>query len=505
MPAYHEIDGVPAHSNKWLLEKVLRGEWNFKGLLVSDYDAINQLQDRHAIAADKAQAARFALEAGVDVELPDPDCYSTLVEEVKAGRLAEALIDKSVTRILRAKFQLGLFENAYVDPDRAAQVTNSTPHRALALEAARKSIVLLRNEKNLLPLDRSRLKSIAVIGPNAASTHLGGYTDPNPPQGVSILDGVRNKLGDSVQVNYAEGCKITKEGGNWLGDTATLNDEADDRRLIAEAVGVARRSDVSLLVIGGNEDTNKEAWADNHLGDRDALELVGRQNDLVRAVVETGKPTIVFLINGGPLTINYIAENVPAIIEGFYLGQETGTAAADVLFGDINPSGKLPVSFPRSIGQLPVYYNQKPSAKRGYLFANKDPLFPFGFGLSYTTFRYEDLRVSPARIAPDGVVEATVKVINTGTRAGDEIVQLYIRDMVSSVTRPLKELKDFARISLQPGETQTVRFRITPEKLALYNREMRRVVEPGMFNIMIGANSVNTMKQPLEVIAQPAR
>lgn len=501
MPAYHEIDGVPVHANRWMLEQLLRGEWNFKGFTVSDYDAVAQLQSRHRVAADKAGAALQALEAGVDVELPDPDAFPSLIEQVKTGKVSEALIDKAVTRVLRAKFQPGLFENPYVDAERAARVTDSAEHRALALEAARRSIVLLKNENNLLPLDRTKLKSIAVIGPNAARAHLGGYTDPEPPRTVSILEGIQNKVGATVKVNYAEGCKITKEGGNWWADASALNDETDDRRLIAEAVTAAKDSDAVILVVGGNEDTNKEAWADNHLGDRDSLELVGRQNELIEAVVETGKPVVVFLVNSGPLAVGYIAERVPAVLEGFYLGEEQGAAAADVLFGDYNPGGKLPVSFPRSAGQLPIYYYQKPSARRGYLFSTTEPLFPFGFGLSYTTFRYADLRISPERITAEGAATVTVNVTNTGRRRGDEVVQLYIRDEVSSVTRPVKELRDFARITLDPGETKTVSFRLTPDKLEFYNREMRRVVEPGAFQIMVGTSSVNLTGKQLEVIS----
>jgi beta-glucosidase len=500
MPAYHEIDGVPVHANSFMLEEVLRGEWGFKGLVVSDYDGVAQLASRHHVAADKADAARQALEAGVDVELPDPDAYATIVEQVKAGKIPEATLDRAVGRVLRAKFLLGLFENPYVNPQRAAEVTDSAEHRALAAEAARRSIILLKNEGSVLPFDRTRLKSVAVIGPNAAGTHMGGYTDPQPPKGLSILEGVRAKVGSGVRVNYAEGCKITKEGGNWFGDTATPNDEADDRRLIAEAVEAAKASDAVVLVIGGNEDTNREAWAENHLGDRDSLELVGRQNELVRAVLATNRPTAVFLINGGPLSINYVAANAPAILEGFYLGEETGTAAADVLFGDYNPAGKLPVTFPRSVGQLPAYYNRKPSAKRGYLFTKTEPLFPFGYGLSYTTFAYTDLRVSPARIRADGEATVRVSVTNKGRRRGDEVVQLYIRDEVSSVTRPVKELKDFARVTLEPGETRQVSFRVTPDKLWFFDRQMRRVVEPGTFQLMVGASSVDLKTVQLEVV-----
>jgi beta-glucosidase len=257
-----------------------------------------------------------------------------------------------------------------------------------------------------------------------------------------------------------------------------------------------------LLVLGGNEDTNKEGWADTHLGDRDSLDLVGRQNDLVKAILETGKPTIVLLINSGPLSINYIAENVPAILEGFYLGQETGVGVADVLFGDYNPAGKLTISFSRSVGQLPLYYNRKPTARRGYLFANKEPLFPFGFGLSYTTFAYSGPKVTPARIGPRENATVSVTVTNTGKRAGDEIVQLYIRDLVSSVTRPIMELKDFKRISLAPGESKTVDFVITPEKLSFLDLNLKTVVEPGWFDIMVGTSSVKYDTVKLEVVAR---
>lgn len=498
MASYNEIDGVPSHMNTWLLDKVLRQEWSFKGHVVADYYAITQLKDLHRVVDSKPAAAKVALEAGVDIELPDPDIYPHLIQLVKEGKISEAAIDRAVARNLRAKFLVGLFENPYVDPERAVAVTNSAAHRELAAEAARRSIVLLKNQNNLLPLDRSRLKTLAVIGPNAASVHLGGYSD-NPGRGISVLQGVKDKAGAGIKVVYAEGCKITKEGGNWFADTATPADEAEDRKLIAEAVEIAKTADAALLVLGGNEDTNKEGWADNHLGDRDSLELFGRQNDLVRAILSTGKPVVVMLINGGPLSINYIAENVPAILEGFYLGQETGIAVADVLFGDYNPAGKLPISFPRSVGQVPIYYNQKPSARRGYLFADKSPLFPFGHGLSYTTFTYSQPNVTPAQIAPNAQAKVSVAVTNSGKRAGYEIVQLYIRDLISSVTRPVIELKDFRRISLQSGETKTVEFVITPDKLWFYGLNMKRVVEPGMFEIMVGPSSVKHQTVKLEV------
>ena len=501
MPSYNEIDGVPSHVNKWLLEGVLRKEWGFKGYVVSDYYAIPQLMDLHHVAGDKAEAARLALEAGIDIELPDPDCFRMLVQLVKEGRVSEAAVDKAVMRNLRAKFLLGLFENPYVDPDRAVEVTNSIEHRGLAAEAARRAITLLKNDNNLLPLDRGRLKSLAVIGPNADRVHLGGYSD-NPGRGVSVLQGITEKVGNKIRVTFAEGCKITKEGGDWWADTSHLSDESADARLIAQAVDVAKAADVAVLVLGGNEDTNKEGWAENHLGDRDSLDLIGHQNDLVKAVLETGKPTIVVLINSGPLSINYIAEKVPAVLEGFYLGQETGIGIADVLFGDYNPSGKLTVSFPRSVGQLPIYYNRKPTARRGYLYTSKQPLFPFGYGLSYTSFEYSNLKVSPAQIGSAGQTKVNVTVTNSGQRAGDEIVQLYIRDLVSSVTRPVMELKDFRRVSLAPGESKTVEFVITPDKLSFLNLNMESVVEPGWFDIMVGTSSVKYLTAKLEVVAK---
>jgi len=501
MASYNEIDGVPSHANKWLLEKVLREEWGFKGNIVSDYYAIPQLVDLHRIANDKAEAAKLAIEAGVDIETPDPDCFAMLVQLVRDGRVSESTVDKAVARNLKTKFLLGLFENPYVDPDRAVKVTNSNENRALAAEAARRSITLLKNTNNLLPLDRNTLKSIAVIGPNADRVHLGGYSD-NPGRGVSVLQGIAEKVGNGAKVTFAEGCKITREGGNWWADTSHLSDPAEDAKLIAQAVAVAKSADVSILVLGGNEDTNKEGWADNHLGDRDSLDLIGRQNDLVKAVLETGKPAIVVMINSGPLSINYIAENVPAIIEGFYLGQETGVGVADVLFGDYNPGGKLTISFPRSVGQLPIYYNHKPTARRGYLYTSREPLFPFGYGLSYTTFDYSNLKVGPAQIGPAGQAKVSVTVTNSGKRAGDEIVQLYIRDLVSSVTRPVMELKDFKRISFQPGESKIVEFVITPDKLSFLNLNLERVVEPGWFDVMVGTSSVKYQTAKLEVIAK---
>jgi beta-glucosidase len=499
MASYNEVNGIPLHINAWLLHDILRQEWGFDGFITSDGGGIGQLVTEHHVAVDNAEAARLALQTGIDFELDG--CFPTLLAQVRSGVVPEALIDRAVARVLRAKFRLGLFENPYVDPDRADQITNCADHRALALRAAHQAIVLLKNDGALLPLDRSQLRSIAVIGPNAADFHPGGYS-AEPPYGVSVLEGIRRKVGHRVQVLYAEGCRITDGVQGWQAwwhDEVTPSDPVEDAARIAAAVMVAKSADVALVVVGENEGTCREGWSANHLGDRDSLDLIGRQADLVKAIVATGTLTIVLLINGRPLSINWIAEHVPAILEGWYLGQETGTAVADVLFGDVNPGGRLPITFPRSVGQLPVFYNHKPSARRGYLFNSNAPLFAFGHGLSYTTFEYRELRVTPLQINPGGTAKVSVTVANTGPRAGDEVVQLYVRDQISSVTRPVKELKGFQRITLAPGAAQTIEFEITPDQLAFLDQQMERRVEPGVFDLMIGGSSAQVQTVQLEV------
>jgi beta-glucosidase len=329
--------------------------------------------------------------------------------------------------------------------------------------------------------------TIAVVGPNASRSLLGGYSGI-PKHEVNVLEGIRAYVGDRARVLYSEGCKITV-GGGWTEDVVTPSDPEEDRRQIAEAVEVARQADVIVLAIGGNEQTSREAWSLRHMGDMTTLDLVGRQDELVAAMLATGKPVVVFLFNGRPLSINYVAEHVPAICECWYLGQETGRAVAEVLFGDVNPGGKLPISFPRSVGHVPVFYNHKPSARRGYLWDQVTPLYPFGFGLSYTTFDVANVRLEHERIARDGTTRVLADVTNTGTREGTEVVQLYIRDRVSSVTRPVKELKGFQKVRLAAGETATVALEITPESLAFYDVHMEYVVEPGEFAIMVGTSS----------------
>jgi beta-glucosidase len=502
MASYNEIDGIPSHSNKHLLTDILRQEWGFDGILVSDYFGIDDLRALHHVAANSAEAARMALEAGVDVELPAADAYRSLVELVRDGRIAESTIDRSVAHVLREKFLLGLFDNPYVDPSYAEKITNSPEHQQLALQAAREAIILLKNQNNILPLDKSKYKRIAVIGPNAADVHLGGYSN-NPGRGVSVLQGIKDKVGSSAEILYSLGCKITESLPDWDADKVVLGDPALNAKRIQDAVKVAQKADVAILVLGGNEQTSREAWAQNHPGDRDNLDLLGNQDDLVKAILATGKPVVVFLLHGRPNSINYVAESVPAILEGWYLGQEGGTAAADVFFGDYNPGGKLPITVPRSVGQLPDYYYQKPSAKREYLGTTTKPLYPFGWGLSYSTFKYEHLRLSSESIGVEGHVKVSVDVTNTSKLGGDEVVQLYIRDEVSSVTRPVKELRGFRRITLAPGETRAVEISLGPSELSFLDREMHRVVEPGSFKIMVGGNSDDLVDTTLNVVGKP--
>jgi beta-glucosidase len=412
MASYNEVDGIPSHVNRWMLHDVLRGEWGFDGTVVSDWFAIQQLIDRHHVAADPAEAARRALDAGVDIELPDPATYSTLAEQVHANRISMAAIDSAVRRLLRPKFALGLFENPYVDPDAAERISGAEAARPLALEAARQAIVLLKNDGGLLPLRAGGQQHIAVIGPHAGELLLGGYAGI-PRHYVTILDGIKVRVGTSATVEYAEGARITEDsvftrepqphiGGTRSRPRDDANlvvpaDSVSNARRIADAVSLARRSDLVVLVLGDNEQTAREAYENNHLGDRESLGLPGQQEQLALAVAATGAPVVLVLINGRPQSIPNLVQRIPAIVEGWYLGQETGTAVANVLFGDVNPGGKLPVTVARDVGQLPVFYNAKPTARRGYVLGTAQPLFPFGFGLSYTTFAYTNLRLSAGR------------------------------------------------------------------------------------------------------------
>jgi beta-glucosidase len=482
MSAFNDLNGVPSSANPFTLTKVLRGEWKFDGFVVSDYTSVEELI-KHGLAANGSEAASLALNAGVDMEMVSRLYNQHGAELVKGGKLTQATIDEAVRRILRIKFRLGLFDHPYADEARERSVILSRENLAAAREIAARSMVLLKNERDTLPLNKD-VKSIALIGPlaDAQQDMIGPWNgDGNAADAVTLLAGIKAKVSPATKINYARGCDIKGEAIEGFD----------------EAVRAARKSDIVIVAVGESADMSGEASS------RSSLDLPGRQLDLVKAVQATGKPVIVVLMNGRPLTINWIAENCPAILETWFAGTEAGNAIADVLFGDVNPGGKLPVTFPRAVGQEPLYYNhmntgrppdapganEKYSSK--YLDVSWTPLFPFGYGLSYTQFRLSNLQLSAQRIRPDGRLTASVEVENTGQRAGDEVVQLYIRETAASVTRPVKELKGFERVTLRPGEKRRVEFTLTPQQLGFYNRELRFVVEPGEFKIFVGNSSAD--------------
>jgi beta-glucosidase len=496
MPSYNEIDGVPSHANYWLLHDILRGEMGFTGSVDSDYEAIEQLAELHHVEPDLMHAAARALHAGVDFDLPDGAAYAKLPEALAAGLVTQAQIDDAVRRMLRMKFRAGLFENPYADASYAEKITGNAEARALATEAARKTTILLKND-GTLPLHADSLKTLAVIGPNAAVVQLGGYSNV-PAHSVSVLEGIKAKVGNRVRIVAAEGVRLTDKG-DWYSDDVQLASRDKNLARIKEYVAVAQGADAVVLVIGGSGATSREGWANNHLGDRQDLGLVAQQDELARAIFALGKPVVVLLINGPPLSIPEVAEKTNALLEAWYPGEEGGTALADILFGDANPGGKLPVTVARSVGQLPMFYNQKPSAHRGYLFASKDPLFPFGYGLSYTTFDISAPHLSATQIKADQPVTVSVDVRNTGKVAGDEVVQLYLHETVTSVTRPVKELKGFRRVTLAPGQSTTVEFTLDHNAFAMWDEHMKHVVEPGQFTVMAGPNSVDLKTALLDV------
>jgi len=488
MASYNEIDGVPSHGNHWLLNDVLRGEWGFQGGVVSDYWGIDDLVRLHKVEPDMKSAAARALTSGVDFDLPNGTGFIALPDAVDAGLVTEADIDRAVRRMLELKFAAGLFDEVYADADYAERITDNAEARALALKAAQKAIILLNND-GVLPLELGKLNRIAVVGPNADAVRLGGYSGV-PNRVVTMLDGIEAEVGNDAEIIYELGVSLTDKG-DWNSDEVVLSDRSENLRLIEFAKRAVADADVVLLFIGGSEATSREAWSETHLGDRTSIELIGEQEELARAMYATGKPVVVVLINGRPLGIDEIEAGAAAIIEGWYLGQEGGTAMADVLFGNVNPGGKLPVTIPRDVGQLPLVYNHKPSALRGYAFDTVEPLYPFGFGLSYSTFDISEPRLSEDDIPVDGWVTVSVDVTNTSDREGDEVVQLYLRDSVSAVSRPVKELRGFERVSLAPGETRTVRFDLGRDDFQYFGPKLERVVEPGAFEIMVGPNSVD--------------
>ena len=500
MASYNEIDGVPNHANYWLLNDVLRGEWGFTGYVISDYDAVNRMVYRQHASQNQREAGMRAINAGMDFECPGSwkdYCFRFLPELIKTGEVNISTIDSAVSRVLRNKFLMGLFEQPYIIPANENDIAKDRiSHRKIALEAAEKGMILLKNNNNTLPFSDTKIKRLAIIGPNADEVHYGTYSNDSTP-GISILEGMRTYGKGKFEVFYSEGFKIYENDTTLRSFDKTI--EAENKR-IQDAVALAKTCDAVLLVMGGNELTCREEWK-NHTGDRFDLELLGRQNDLANAIFDLKKQTAVLLINGRPLSVNYLAEKAPAIIEGWYLGQEQGTAVANVIFGNVNPSGKLAVTIPRHVGQLPVYYNRKPYVHESpYITGAYSPLYPFGFGLSYTQYHYTNLSISTKNIGTGEGINVTIDVTNTGERDGDEIVQLYIHDLFSTVTRPVQELKDFARVHIKKGETKKVSFNITPDKLQYYGPDMKRIVEPGAFEVQIGKSSVEYLSDTFEVV-----
>ena len=507
MPSYNENNGgIPSHANPWLLREVLREEWGFKGITASDYTAVQELATRHHVVANEAAAGVLALESGVDMELPTPAGFPGLVDAAKSGKLPNKDLDDAVGRVLIAKFRAGLFEHPYVDEERAATEVGSEANMPLARRAADEAITLLQNKGNILPLDLSKIKTLAVIGPNGNKERLGGYSGM-PPYYVTVLDGIRKRAGSGVNVVFAEGCHISEPdiapNQNSLGVYKAPKPETDEK-LLAEALDTAQSADVVVLALGGNEIVSRESIGNvapgmSMMGDSDTLDLPGRQMDLVREIVKLGKPTLAVLLNGKAYAVTELAATVPGILEGWYLGQETGNAIADVLFGDVNPSGHLTVTIARNVGQLPVYYYKTPAARRGYVFDDNSPLFPFGLGLSYTTFTFGKPTFDRDKISPHETAHVSVTVMNTGSRAGDEVVQMYVHHAVSSVVQPIIALRGFRRIHLEAGASTTISFDVGPEQLSILNASMKRVVEPGSVEIRIGANSAETTPVPLTV------
>ncbi len=509
MAAYSELDGIPCVDNKWLLTDVLRKEWGFKGFVLSDLGAIKMSLTDHHVAADTADALAQTLKAGLNMQFYDFS-HDALVRAIKSAiarrELSMTELDKAVSDILRVKFLLGLFDHPYTDLSLKDKVFHSPESQELALQAAREGIILLKNDKGVLPLDK-RGQTIAVIGPLAASDYVGGYSSPGA-KGISILDGLKERAGSDATIRYAKGYDAdahagsgtdlmgvghtghpavagVAEGAGSAGGNGSGGGSGVDSAelLLQQAVELVKASDAAVVVLG------EEPREVGEGKDRTNLDLGSQQMALIKAIYATGKPVSVVLFNGRPLSIGWVADHIPAIVESWFAGEKGGLAIADVLLGKVNPSGKLPISFPRSVGQLPFYYDHKPTSSHRYVDEASTLLFPFGLGLSYTHFEYSDLQISPTPAPAGEKVKISVVVKNTGDREGDEVAELYIRDVVSSVTTPAIELRGFGRIHLKPGESGTVRFVLEPDDLALWNRQMKRVVEPGEFKIMVGSSS----------------
>lgn len=493
MPAYNEVDGIPLHANAYLMRDVLREELGFKGFVFSDYEAIWMLEGFHKITASKSETALSAINAGIDLEAPRTYAYSELITLIETNKIDIALIDEAVKNILRVKFKAGLFDKPYKAPASVSSLIHTDKAVSLAAEIAEESVILLKNQGNLLPLDINSLKSIAVIGPNADQVQYGDYScTKDNLSGVTILEGIEQYVNDKIKINYVEGCKITN-----------LNDNN-----ISSAVKAAENSDVVVLVIGGTSSTLAGiGWGEDRKGDyptcgegfdRTELTPPGIQPELIKALYATGKPIVMVMVHGRPYAISWEKEHIPAILEAWYPGEQGGNAIARILFGDVNPSGKLTISVPRSVGHVPTFYNYQPSGRgfyyqrgtpekpgRDYVFSSPDPLFPFGHGLSYTEFQYSDLVAKTT----DDFVQLSLSVKNTGKLSGKEVVQVYINDKVSSVATPVRVLKEFEKVEIKPDEVVNVSFSIPIEEFGLWDKDLKYVVEAGEFDIMLGSSS----------------
>jgi beta-glucosidase len=513
MTSFNEIDGIPASANKWLMTDVLRKQWGFKGFVVTDYTAVNEMID-HGLG-DLQNVSALALKAGVDMDMVGEGFLTTLKKSLQEGKITQKDIDDACRGILEAKYKLGLFEDPYryCDIERSKTDIYTPGNLKAAREIAAESFVLLKNQNNVLPLKKSG--TIALVGPLAdAKENMPGTwsvaTDFTKP--ISVLAGLKNVLGSSASVVYAKGSNLSND--SLLEERATMfgktlrRDSRPATEMINEALNVAANADVIVAALGEAAEMSGESSS------RSNIEIPQAQKDLLNALLKTGKPVVLVLFTGRPLAIKWEQENVPAILNVWFGGSEAGNAIADVLFGDVNPSGKLTATFPQNVGQVPIYYNHKNTGRplpegqwfqkfrSNYLDVSNEPLYPFGYGLSYTTFSYGDVMLSKNQMKPTDKITASVTVTNTGTREGKEVVQLYIRDMVGSVTRPVKELKGFQKIALQPGESKTVSFTISVNDLKFYNSELKFVAEPGDFKVMIGGDSKDVKEASFKLLAK---
>lgn len=498
MFTYNELWGQPAHANKHLLQDILRGEFAYSGVNVTDYEGISNMHYVDKVYPSLKEAAVASINAGLDAEFPNPTTFIYLKEAVEEGRVSMEVIDAAVWRVLVSKFRTGLFEHPYVDPDYAEEINGCEEHRKVAYRAAAESMVLLQNKDDFLPLNKDEIKSIALIGPNADRCIRGAYSG-YPRDTITPLRAIREKYGDSMEILYSEGVRITDYNSPYPPVIRAYSYE-DNAQKIEDAVATAAKADVVVLFVGSNEGVGREAYGPEAPGDLPTLEMLAGQKELIDKIVALGKPTCAFINSGTTLSLGEIESKVPAVMQCWYLGQEGGYAMIDALFGDVNPSGKLSISFPREVGYIPAYYNYKPTSRRGYnLGFDVRPLHPFGFGLSYTTYEYSNLRIDRTEMGADEIATVTVDVQNSGSRDGAEIVQLYITDDYATLTRPVKELKGFKRINLKAGEKQTISFSIDASSLEYYDINHKLGVEPGSFTIGVGPSSDNVQTLKLEL------